>query len=83
MGKFNDHLHNKRKSKIQPKKTEAEQFIRALYEIAKKCDFKDTKTDQIRDAIVIGFSDRDLSEGMQLNDDLIFKMTMARQSEIV
>ena len=49
------HFHQ-RKQKIGES---AEQFIRALYEIAENCDFKETKNDQIMDVILIGISDRD------------------------
>ena len=94
MRKFNDHfipkkntIHEKAKFHQRKQKTgeSAEQFIRALYEIAENCDFKDSKNDQIRDAIVIGISDRELSERMQLKDDLTLEIatTMARQSEVV
>ena len=77
--KFNDHfipkkntIHERAKFHQRKRKTgeSAEQFIRGLYEIAENCDFKDSKNDQIRDAIVIGISDRELSERMQLKDNL-------------
>ena len=41
-----------------------EQFIRALYELADKCDFTDRST-QIRDRLVVGILDERLSKEMQ------------------
>ena len=41
-------------------------FIRSLYELAKYCDFPDKTNDQIRDQIVIGLKDKDVSEKLQI-----------------
>ena len=46
----------------------AEQFIRALYELADKCDFTDRST-QIRDRPVVGIIDEHLSKEMQMMDE--------------
>ena len=46
----------------------AEQFIRALYELADKCDFTDRST-QIRDHLVVGILDERLSKEMQMMDE--------------
>ena len=46
----------------------AEQFIRALYELADKCDFTDRST-QIRDRLVVGILDERLSKEMQMMDE--------------
>ena len=43
----------------------SEAFIRALYELAEHCDFPD-KNDQIRDQIVIGLKDKNVSENWSL-----------------
>ena len=61
-----------------------EMFVRSLYEIADACDFK-CKEEQIRDRLVIGILDRELSEKLQLQCDLTLNMAiqMARQSELV
>ena len=48
----------------------AELFIRTLYEMAEKCEFGDQKEDHIRDRIVTGLSDNELSRELQLNSDL-------------
>ena len=64
-----------------------ESFIRALHELAEHCHFQsaDVKNEQIRDKIVIGILDTNLSEKMQLESDLTLEKakTMARQSEVV
>ena len=61
-----------------------ETFVRNLYEIAEHCDFKD-RDDQIRDRIVLGILDRELSEKLQLTPDLKLEgaIERARQSEMV
>ena len=53
--------------------------------MSENCDFGDVKNDRIRDTIVIGILDKELSEKMQLKDDLTLEnaSTMARQSELV
>ena len=58
--------------------------IRALYEMAQNCDFKG-KVERIRDRLVIGLADKDLSEKVQLQSDLTLDdaVQMARQSELV
>ena len=39
-----------------------EAFVRNLYELAQYCEFGHTKDEQIRDRIVIGISDNDVSQ---------------------
>ena len=53
--------------------------------MSENCNFGEAKNDRIRDAIVIGILDKELSEKMQLKDDLLLEnaSTMARQSELV
>ena len=46
----------------------AEQFIRASYELADKCDFTDLST-HIRDRLVVGILDERLSKEMQIMDE--------------
>lgn len=62
-----------------------ETFIRSLYDLSEKCDFKTTRDDQIRDKLVIGLLDKELSEKLQLQSDLKLDtaITMARNSEMV
>ena len=63
-----------------------EQFIRALYEIAENCNYGENKHENIRDRIVIGCHDKEVSQSLRLNgneltlDDAI---TTARQYEQV
>ena len=46
-----------------------EKFVRGLYELAENCDFP-KKNDQIRDCLVIGLKSKELSEKLQLREDL-------------
>lgn len=61
-----------------------ENYVRALYDQAAKCDFKDDQRDtHIRDRLVVGLSDITLSEKLQLKNDLKLEdaIVMARQHE--
>lgn len=62
-----------------------ESFIRSLYELAEHCQFGETKSEQIRDRIVIGILDSELSQKMQLKTDLTLEtaIELARHSELV
>lgn len=62
-----------------------ETFIRSLYELSEKCAYEDKRNEQIRDKLVIGLLDKELSEELQLQTDLTLEtaVTMARQSEMV
>ena len=61
-----------------------EEYVRALYELAKYADFAD-KDNTIRDRLVLGARDRELSEKLQLESDLTLEkaITLARQNETV
>ncbi|XP_053388814.1 uncharacterized protein K02A2.6-like [Mercenaria mercenaria] len=81
-------IHERAKfhSRRQNQGDTAESFIRSLYELFENCAFPgDTKNEQIRDKIVIGILDTNLSEKMQLESELTLEkaVQMARQSEIV
>ena len=60
-------------------------FITDLFSLAEHCGFGDLHDELIRDRIVVGLSDRSLSERLQLEADLTLEkaMTQARQKELV
>ena len=60
-----------------------EEYIRSLHELAGKCDFGDVKNENIRDRLVIGILDKDLSQKLQMMSDLTLDKAcrQARQSE--
>ncbi len=59
-----------------------EAFVRCLYELAEFCEFGATKDEQIRDRIVIGIADSNVSEKL-LDPDLTLEkaIQISRQSE--
>ncbi|KAK2559396.1 hypothetical protein P5673_018018 [Acropora cervicornis] len=63
----------------------AESFIRVLYEMDERCDFGAAKNDAIRDRLVVGISDKELSQRLQLKADLKLcdAITDIRQAEVV
>ncbi|KAE8288384.1 hypothetical protein D5F01_LYC12253 [Larimichthys crocea] len=63
----------------------AESFIRALYELSENCDFGETKSEHIRDRLVVGIRDKGLSRRLQLMSDLKLEtaVQMVRQAEDV
>lgn len=70
--------------RIQKEGESVEVFVRTLYEIAEHCDFAD-KNEEIRDRLVIGILDKELSEKLQLKPDLTLEsaVEMSRQNELV
>ena len=93
MGKYDTHFIPKRNiiheralfhRRSQNPGESVEEFIRTLYDLAEHCNFND-KEEQIRDRIVIGLHDRDVSEKMQLTQDLDLAkaIEMARQAELI
>lgn len=62
-----------------------ESFIRALFEMAGKCDFKDLRDVNIRDRLVVGLKDHQMSQELQLRSDLTLDkaIEIARQQEQV
>ena len=91
--KFNDHFIPKRNviherslfhRRMQTNGESIEEFIRALHDLAEHCDFSD-KDDQIRDRIVIGISDKTISEKLQMESALTLAkaVEIARQCELI
>jgi len=63
-----------------------EEFIHHLCEIAEHCDFAEKKNEYLRDRIVLGMADRELSERLQLcSETLTLEQAIqsARSSELV
>ena len=92
MEKFTDHFVPKRNviheracfhKRVQKTGESVEAFVRGLYELAQYCEFGGTKEEQIRDRIVIGISDGEVSQKLQLEQDLTLDraVQIARQSE--
>lgn len=92
IAKFSDHFVPKRNviheracfhKRAQKPGESVEAFVRSLYELAQYCEFEHTKDEQIRDRIVIGISDNDVSQKLQLEPDLSLEraIQIARQSE--
>ena len=62
-----------------------DEFITDLYALAKYCDYGGLHDELIRDRIVVGIRDANLSEKMQMEPELTLEraVTLARQSECV
>ncbi|KAK0156179.1 hypothetical protein N1851_000550 [Merluccius polli] len=71
--------------RLQRPGEKAETFIRALYELSEHCDFGASREENIRDRIVVGILDKDVSRKLQLMKDLTLAVTVqtVRQSEEV
>ncbi|KAJ8259412.1 hypothetical protein GJAV_G00168980 [Gymnothorax javanicus] len=48
----------------------AESFIKALYELSENCDFGQSRSEHIRDRLVVGIRDKEVSRRLQLMSDL-------------
>ncbi len=68
-------------SRTQEVGESVEQYIRHLYKLATHCDFSE-KDEEIRDRLVIGIKDKELSLKLQMPSDLTLKkaVDMARHS---
>ena len=94
IGKFDEHFRPEKNiiheramfhQRSQNSGESAEAYIRSLYEMAECCDFGTVKDDCIRDRLVIGVRDKDLSKRLQLKERLTLAETVkiVRQSEII
>src|SRR4029434_476606 len=91
--KYDEHFYLKRNviheracfhQRVQRKK--AEMFIRAIYEMSEEhCEFAANRDEHIRDRIVVGILDKELSRKLQLMAELTLAQTVqnVRQSEEV
>ena len=75
--KFNTHCQEKHEF--------VDAFVTALHILAQHCDYKNLHDEIIRDRLVAGLRDAELSERLQLDADLTMEtaLTKARQSETV
>ena len=78
------HLREQFHRREQQSKETIEEYIRALYELSEHANFPN-KEDCIRNRLVLGVRDKELSEKLQLKADLSLKeaITTARQYETV
>ena len=73
------------RNRVQKPGENVETFIGALYELSENCDFGSAKDDNIRDSIVIGLSDKSVSQQLQMEASLTLAtaISKARHSEMV
>lgn len=71
--------------RVQKPGESAEEYIRSLHELAQTCAFANVKDENIRDRLVVGIIDKELSEKMQLMPKLTLStaVELVRQSEQV
>uniref|UniRef100_A0A3P9JCS6 ribonuclease H n=1 Tax=Oryzias latipes TaxID=8090 RepID=A0A3P9JCS6_ORYLA len=53
-------------------------YIRTLYELAEHCEFGDKRDEHIRDRLVVGISDKELSRQFQIKADLTLTYVIER-----
>lgn len=90
--KFDEHFLPKRNiihdracfhKRMQKPREIVKAFVRSLYELAQHCEFGIMKDEQIRDRIVIGIQDNEVSLKLQLEPNLTLEKAihLAQQSE--
>ena len=79
-------IHERAKfySRSQSANESIEQYVRALHELAEHTDFQD-RDESIRDRLVLGINNRELSQKLQLEKDLTLQsaVELARHFELV
>ena len=76
----NFHLRNQKPNES------VEEYIRVLYELGDKCKFSDAvKEEELRDRLVVGITDKECSEKLQLKSNLTLQeaIDLCRTSELV
>ena len=71
--------------RCQEENESIEAYVRALFEFAEHCDFENRKEDFIRDRLVIGLRDKELSQYLQLEKNLTLSSAVdtCRHRELV
>ena len=94
MAKFDGHFkirHNliferaKFNKRVQLVGESAEQYITALYQLTENCDYSKLKSEMIRDRLVVGIRDDNLSQQLQMDAELtlVKAKTRIRQKETI
>ena len=89
--KFYEPRHNiifqraKFNTRVQQHNEPIENFISDLHSLADKCDYADLKEQLIRDRLIVGMSNKKLSEKLQMKEDLTLQKAVDEvvQSEMV
>ena len=74
-----------KRARFHQRRESVKAFIRSLYELAENCAFADARDEQIRDRIVIGLLDKNVSQSLQMKSGLGLQtaVELARQAELV
>ena len=73
------------RNRVQNSGENVETFVRSLYELSEYCNFGDAKDANIRDSIVIGLLDNQVSQQLQMESSLTLTKAIekARHAELV
>ena len=79
VAKFDEHFrvrqnvifeHVRFNKRVQLEGESAEQYITALYHLAETCNYGEMKSEMIRDRLVVGIRDENLSQQLQTDSEL-------------
>ena len=79
MAKFDDHFkiccnlifeQAKFNKRVQLVGESAEQYITALYQVTENCNYGELKSEMIRDRLVVGIREDNLSQQLQMDPEL-------------